>query len=385
MPSGNQQGESLEAQDHLERAAVERDHALEHAFRCLVEASLLASGLWRRMREHIIGVRVSETTAEMMMVTARVTANSRNRRPTTSPMKSNGISTAISETVSETMVKPICSAPLQRRLHGRVALFEVAGDVLDHDDGIVHHEAGGDGERHQREVVEAVAERIHGGEGADNRERHGHAGNDGGVQIAQEEEDHHHHQGDGQHQFKFNVGDRGLDVGGQVGEGGDLDAGRAGWPELRHQQLDALDHADGVGAGLALHVENHRRRLVHPGRLLGVLHAVHDVGDVVQKDRRIVAIGNDHIFIVAAGDQLIVGVDLVILTGTVEVAFGLVDAGEDQGGAHVFQIDPVGLQLRRIHLDAHRRLLAAADADQAHPVELGDLRRQAGVDQILHL
>ena len=60
---------------------------------------------------HSIGTKVSETTAEITMVTASVTANSWNRRPTTSPMNSSGISTAISDTVSETMVKPICPAP----------------------------------------------------------------------------------------------------------------------------------------------------------------------------------------------------------------------------------------------------------------------------------
>ena len=60
-----------------------------------------------------MGVRVSDTTAEITMVTASVTANSRNRRPTTSPMNSSGMSTAISETVSEMMVKPICSAPFR--------------------------------------------------------------------------------------------------------------------------------------------------------------------------------------------------------------------------------------------------------------------------------
>ena len=64
------------------------------------------------MRAAIIGVSVSETTAESTMVTASVTANSRNSRPTTSPIKSNGISTAISETVNDIIVKPICSAPL---------------------------------------------------------------------------------------------------------------------------------------------------------------------------------------------------------------------------------------------------------------------------------
>ena len=59
-----------------------------------------------------MGVSVSETNAENMMVTASVTANSRNSRPTISAMNSRGISTAISETVSDTMVKPISAEPL---------------------------------------------------------------------------------------------------------------------------------------------------------------------------------------------------------------------------------------------------------------------------------
>ena len=74
--------------------------------------------MWRSSRAHIIGVSVSETTAEIRIVTASVMANSRNRRPTTSPMNSSGISTAISEKVSEMMVKPICSAPLSAASSG---------------------------------------------------------------------------------------------------------------------------------------------------------------------------------------------------------------------------------------------------------------------------
>ena len=54
-----------------------------------------------------MGVSVSETNADTRMVTLRVTANSRNRRPTISLMKSSGISTAIRDTVSDRMVKPI--------------------------------------------------------------------------------------------------------------------------------------------------------------------------------------------------------------------------------------------------------------------------------------
>ena len=45
------------------------------------------------------------------MVTESVTANSLNRRPTTSLMNSSGISTAISDTVSDTTVKAIWPEP----------------------------------------------------------------------------------------------------------------------------------------------------------------------------------------------------------------------------------------------------------------------------------
>ena len=73
---------------------------------------------WRRSLAHIIGTRVSDTTAEIRIVTASVMANSRNSRPTTSRMNRSGISTAISETVSEMMVKPICSEPFSAACSG---------------------------------------------------------------------------------------------------------------------------------------------------------------------------------------------------------------------------------------------------------------------------
>ena len=110
---------------------------------------------------HIIGVAVSETSRDTAMASVRVTANSRKSRPTIPPMRRIGMNTATSETLIESTVKPISRAPLQRGLQRRVALLEIAGDVLEHHDGVVDDEAGRDGERHQREVVEAVAEQVH--------------------------------------------------------------------------------------------------------------------------------------------------------------------------------------------------------------------------------
>ncbi len=66
----------------------------------------------------IIGVSVSETMADSRIVTLKVTANSRNSRPTMSPMNNRGIRTAISEMLSEMMVKPISADPLSAACRG---------------------------------------------------------------------------------------------------------------------------------------------------------------------------------------------------------------------------------------------------------------------------
>ena len=70
------------------------------------------------------------------------------------------------------------------------------------------------------------------------------------------------------------------------------DGGQRGL-ELRQQRADAVDDRDDVGARLALDVHDHRRRLVHPRRLLDVLGVVDDVGDVGQAHRRAVAVRDD--------------------------------------------------------------------------------------------
>src|SRR6202034_1586398 len=228
----------------------------------------LSFGIWRRIRALIMGVSVRETTAESTMVTASVTANSRNRRPTTSPMNNSGISTAIRAMVSDMMVKPICSAPLSAASSGLSTCSMYR-----------------------------------------------------------------------QQEFDLDIGNRGFDPGGQVGERGDLHALGQVDLQLRQQLLDAPDDADGVGARLALHIHDDRGGLVHPGGLAGVLDPIDDPGDVSQHHRCAVAIGHDAGAIVIAVDQLVVGIDLVVLARSVEVALGGVYARLRQRGAQVLQVD----------------------------------------------
>ena len=80
------------------------------------------------------------------------------------------MNTAISDSVIETMVKPISPAPLSAASIGAEAFLEMADDVLDHDHRIVDHEADRDRQRHERQIVEAVTERVENRERADQRQ-----------------------------------------------------------------------------------------------------------------------------------------------------------------------------------------------------------------------
>ncbi len=51
--------------------------------------------------------------------------------------------------------EPDLLRPFERRLERVHAVFDVARDVFDHHDRVVHHKSGGNGQRHQRQIVDA--------------------------------------------------------------------------------------------------------------------------------------------------------------------------------------------------------------------------------------
>ena len=126
-------------------------------------------------------------------------------------MNSTGMNTATSDSVIERMVKPISREPSSAACSGGFPFSMWRYDVLEHDDGVVHDEADRERERHQREVVEAVAEAVHHREGADHRHRQRQARDDRGGQVAQEEEDDQHDQHQRQQQRELHVLDRVAD------------------------------------------------------------------------------------------------------------------------------------------------------------------------------
>ena len=86
-------------------------------------------------------------------------------------MKVEGMNTADSTSAMATSAPPTSSMVLWVASRGRQSLADVALDVLHHDDGVVHHDADGEHQAEQGQIVEREAERREHGEGADQRHR----------------------------------------------------------------------------------------------------------------------------------------------------------------------------------------------------------------------
>ena len=110
--------------------------------------------------------------------------------------------------------------------------------------------------------------------------------------------------------------------------------------------VDAVDDVDHIGAGLALHVEDQRLRAVHPAAQLGVLGACDQRRDVLQANRRAVAVGDDDVAVFVRAADLIVGVDRVGAGRPIERALGAVLVGDVDGRAQIVEIEAVGGQAR---------------------------------------
>ncbi len=131
-------------------------------------------------------------------------------------------------------------------------------------------------------------------------------------------EDHHHHQHDGQHERELHVGDGSADRRGSVGDHGNLERGGQRGLQLRQHCLDRVDYVDGIGAGLALDVEQYRRLALEPGCLFRILDAVDRPADITQHHRCAIPIGDHRVLIGVCCKQLVVGIDVKRLPRPVE-------------------------------------------------------------------
>ncbi len=152
--------------------------------------------LWRRNTAHSAGDSVSAFSAEISTDTLMVTANWRNNWPEIPGMNAIGTNTDSSTSVMAMIGAVICaiaSLVASGGRHLRVLLHHPF-DVLDHDDGVIHHDADRQHQRQQRHGVGRVSQRQQPGERADQADRHRDGRDQRRAQAAEEQEHHDDHQ-----------------------------------------------------------------------------------------------------------------------------------------------------------------------------------------------
>jgi hypothetical protein len=110
--------------------------------------------------------------------------------------------------------------------------------------------------------------------------------------------------------------------------------------------------------------------------VVAVLDAVVDVGDVLQPDRRVVAIGNHERAVVGGFGQLVAGLDLPMPLAVLDDPLRPQEIRAADRLAHLVEGDAVLGQGLRLQLDAHRWQRAATHSDVADPDHLRDLLRE---------
>ena len=281
-------------------------------------------------------------------------------------------------------------ADLGRAIEGgaqrRFARLGVAHDIFDHHDGVVDDEADGDGQRHQREIVDREAEEPHGGQAAGQRQRYGDGGSDGGHQAAHEHQHHQQHQGAGDQQRGLHLAHAGADGLGAVGQDGQFDIRRHPAAQQGQHRFDAVHGFDDVGvAGLA-DLEQDRRLGAEPGGKAHVRHPVDHVGHVAQADHATAGDGLQHQRAVFGGHgELAVQLDQRGLVLALEAAGGAVDVAAADGVVDVLAGQAGGGQGGGVQANAHRGFLGAVDLDLRDAVELREALGQDAVREVVKL
>ena len=178
--------------------------------------------------------------------------------------------------------------------------------------------------------------------------------------------------------------DGGFDRNGAVADNGEIDAGRDRALHLGDFVPDLPDDLDDVGAGLALDVDDHRRRALIPAAGTVILQPVDDVGNVADGDGRAVAIGDDDRLVGLRRRDLIVGGDGIGLLRAVERSLRSGDIGAGNCGPQILHRDAVGGQSREVGLHAHGRLQSAQHRDAADAGNLAQALAQNCIGEIAH-
>ena len=281
--------------------------------------------------------------------------------------------------------EPDLRRAVERRFQRRLPHLHVPNDVLEHDDRIVHDEPDCQREGHQRKVVEAVVQQIHGGKRPDHRYRQSEAWYNRRRHVAQEQKDHGNDEHQRQQQRHLHVVHGLLDRNRAVDERRQPYAAGNLRLHLRDQVFDGRRHRHGIASRLPLDGKDDRARAVVPARHLVALYIIQHMADIAEPNGRAIAIGDDHARERRRVLELAVRLHRERLVRPPK---------HSRRQIHVLAVDrvrdfvdadlPIG-ERRRIELHAHGVLLRAVHDDLRHPRHHRDALREDRLPVLVEL
>ena len=229
-------------------------------------------------------------------------------------------------------------------------------DVLEHHDGIVHHETHRQREGHQRQVVEAVAQHPHHRAGADQGKWQGQRRNERGTEIPEEQEDHHHHQRNRKQQRELHIVDAVFNRDGAIVNGHNADTGRQLRLKLLEYRIDPLCHINRVHAGLPDDGQRGVGAAVDLAHATHVLQAVDNRAQLTQSNGCPVAHGHHEVPEFGGIAQLTRGLQRERLVRSHQHAGRRIGVPLRDGRLHFVNPDAARRHGTRIQLHTHRIL-----------------------------
>ncbi|MNV13945.1 hypothetical protein D3C71_1046120 [compost metagenome] len=267
----------------------------------------------------------------------------------------------------------------QCRAIGRLAHLDVAGNVLDFHDGVVHENTRGEREREEADEVEREAHDIHDPEGRDRGERQRHGGNQGCAPVAEEEQDHD----DGEDSAFDQRVERRLVV--AIGEiDGVIDHFDRDIRMVLAHLIEACRHGFGdrdlAGALGAEHREGDGGVAVEPREGLLLLIGVCDRAELGKLDETAVGKRNRGVGKLAHIACVAERADGLLVTANLAAAGAEVDIGAAQLAVHLGCGDAIGVELFGAQRNAHLAVGAAVTVDLAD----AGLALQRALDRVIH-
>ena len=135
-----------------------------------------------------MGVRVKETNQDTRTAKTTVMPNWKKNLPMIPFMKATGRKMTMMASVVAETARPISEVAKDAASLRRHAVFDMAMDVLNDDNGIVDEDADGKGEGQHGHVVEGEIEDVHDGEGGHDGNRDGERADERDRQALQEDQ-----------------------------------------------------------------------------------------------------------------------------------------------------------------------------------------------------